>query len=462
MRKTKIIATLGPSSMEEDIVTLMARRGADAFRLNFSHGTLEEKEIMIKMIRKAEEKVEKFIPIIADLRGPTIRLGVVDNDYYVNKGDSVSLINSEKGYSGNKEIPVPFKEVFSVLEEGDILLIDDGKVRIRVEKMVGERVVGTVLSEGKIRSRVTFIVQGKEPPLPALTDKDKKDVMFCIKHGVEFFALSFVRTREDVKELRDFLDDHGASYAKIISKIETKSAVSHLDEIIDQSDGVMIARGDLGMHFPLEEIPYIQERIAKRCLEKGKLSILATQILESMTENPMPTRAEVADVYTAVREGIGALMLSAETAIGKYPVEAVSWLDSILKHAEERISPPRVEGIGETIYDKFAKGLVLLAESINAYILAYTKGGVTANRISRYRPKVQAYIATSDKSVARQVNLLWGLTPVLTQETDLQKALSEVFEDLRARGIFKKGDIVIITVGMREGTTDLARIEILE
>ncbi len=461
MRRTKIMVTLGPSSMQENVIYSLVKSGTDVFRLNFSHGTLEEKDLMIRMIRKIEESSGKLLPILADLRGPSLRLGTVKK-FFVKRGEEVVIRLSGKGLSSRKEVPIPYSEVFEVLEEGDIVLIDDGKVRVKIEKILDDRIRGKVLSEGEIRSHVTFAVQGKDPPLPTLTEKDLKDIKFAIERGVEFFALSFVRSAKDVRDLRRILGEYNAYDAKIISKIETKSAIDNLDKIINTSDGIMIARGDLGMHFPLEEVPHLQEKIARRCLEMGKPSILATQILESMVERPMPTRAEVADVYAAVKQGVSALMLSSETAIGKYPVEAVKWLDTILRYAESKIPPPKVDGINETIYDKFAKGIVLLAESINAKIIAYTKKGATAYRISRYRPRTETYIATADKRVARQINLLWGLIPMYTPDIELEAAIVKVFEDLRRKGILRKGDIAILTVGMREGATDLARIEIIE
>lgn len=461
-RKTKIIVSLGPASENLSMITNMIKAGADIFRLNFSHGNLQEKEEAIKMIRKAEEITGKHVGIIADLQGPTIRLGDVEK-FYVHKGEIVYLVNKEKGDAKNKEIPLPKKEVFEVIDEGDTLLIDDGKVVLKVRKVLDDKIVSEVLIDGEIRSRITFVVREKNPKIDPLSEKDIQDIEFSVKKGVDFFALSFVRTAEDMIKLRRVVNEFGGEDIKLIAKIETLLGVKNIDSILDASDAIMIARGDLGMYFPLEDIPRVQAFLAKKCLESGKPSILATQILESMIRNPEPTRAEAADVYTAIREGISALMLSTETAIGNYPLEAVIWLDRIIRAAEKYIKTPKPEAKRqEPIYDEFARGITALAESIKGAIVMYTEKGFTALRISKYRPRVPVFAATNSIRTARQISLLWGITPVLVDTKNIDEALSMVMEMLKRLQIVEKGDVLILTSGVRAGVTDLGKIEIIE
>ncbi|MHA1675947.1 MAG: pyruvate kinase [Candidatus Njordarchaeales archaeon] len=461
MRKTKIIATIGPASLHPVKIKNMIKEGVDIIRLNFSHGDHEEKEIMYNYVRTVEKELHRFIPIIADLTGPTIRLGSVDN-FILNRGEEAFIINNQKGEASKKEIPLPNSLVYESLDAGDLILIDDGEVQVKVQEVLEDKIKVKALNEGEIRSKVSVVIPGKDLKTPAITEKDIRDLEFIAKREFNYIALSFVRSKKDIQELRKILKEMNADYMKIIAKIETQAAVKNIKEIIKESDAIMIARGDLGMEFPLEEVPAIQKKIAELCLRYGKPSILATQILDSMVHNPVPTRAEAADVFVAIGEGIGALMLSNETTIGKYPIEAVSWLRRIIEASEREVPPPRADGYDETIYEKFAKGIVLLAESVNAKILAYTKAGMTALRLSRYRPNTDVYVVTGDPNVARQINLLWGIRPLYCALEDINKALDDQLKHLKECGEFRKGDIVLLTVGMREEATDLARIEIIE
>ncbi|RLF24077.1 MAG: pyruvate kinase [Thermoprotei archaeon] len=459
MRMTKIIVTVGPASCSTSTLIKMIREGADVMRINFSHGTLEEKEEYVKAIREAERIMRGYVPIIGDLQGPTFRIGDVD-PFDVKHGDTVFLVNSSKGSAEDKVIPLPSARMYFMIEEGDLILLEGGRIKLRVDRVLDDRIRCTVLNDGCIKSRRTITIYGKEPKVPPITDKDVRDIEFAIEHGLEYIALSFVRSSYDIRLLKDILEDKGGDDIRVIAKIETRSAVSHLEEIVDASDVVLVARGDLGMYFDLAEIPKIQETVIECCIKKGKPVILATQLLESMVNSPMPTRAEVVDVMNAVKQGVDALMLADETSIGRYPVDSVRWLRKVIEEAEKDLDV-EMENPEETIYDKFAKGVAFLASSIRGKVIAYTRGGTTPRRLARYRIKVPMYAVTSNLKVARQINLLWGIRPLFVEAKDYQEAWAKAIEELKRAGEISYGDILVYTTGLVEGSTDMVRIEIV-
>lgn len=459
MRKTKIIATLGPASSDYSIITKMVYAGANAFRLNFSHGTHEQKKDLIDKIRKAEKELTIFLPVIADLQGPSVRIGVMKSTEVV-ENQEIKLIHAKETDEQNV-IPVPEKKFFDVIERNDIVYVDDGRVRLKAIETKEHEAICRVEIGGNVRSRVTIHIRGKEFDLPSLTEKDLIDLEFALKNKVDIIFQSFVRNKNDILELKRKIQAFGSDYIRVYAKIETRSAIQNIDEIIDVVDGILIARGDLGMYFSLEEIPLLESFLAKKALEHGKPVILATQILESMIHNPVPTRAEIVDIYNGVIHSVDAMMLSGETAIGKNPVLAVEWLRKTIERAEKEVVPKRYEGRKETIYENFAKGIVYLAESLDAKILAYTKKGATAMRLARYRPRVETYVASEKDIVCRQISLLWGIHPVL-MSIDLNKdPIKQLIQGFKSRGVIREGEIEVITVGLREGTTDLAHVEIV-
>lgn len=457
MGKTKIIATLGPSTLDGRIVVKMVDKGASGFRLNFSHGTYDEKLRHVKNVRRAEEERGKYLPVISDITGPCVRTGKLSSEFKVEVGEELR-VSKEAGYGG-RILPVDNDLFYEAVEVGDTILLDDGKVVLSVEGKLGDSLKCKVVRSGTIRSRMSLALKGKEVVPTSLTEKDVRDLEFSANLDVEYYAMSFIRTADDLKALKRELRRLGVGRARVIAKIETRRAVENLEEIVEESDLVMVARGDLGLYFPLEEIPALQKKIIEKSVSKGKPVIVATQLLESVTYNPTPTRSEVVDVATAVNEGVDALLLTGETAIGKYPVEAVEWLSKIINAAEKIHAKRMMEG-EETIYDKFVKGVVLLAESMGAKIVAYSRVGNTPRRLSRYRPRVPVYLVTGDLKVARQSNILWGIASYYVPEAVAPENAWNIMRGvLVERGELKRGDIVIYTVGLREGITDVVRIE---
>jgi len=457
MSKVKIIASIGPASRNIHTLLRIVREGADGFRLNFSHGTHDDKRYEVSMTREVERKVRKPLPIIGDLSGPSIRIGKVPA-FTIKKGQKVKIILAEKGEKD--VIPLPNPDLYNSLEEEDVLLLSDGKIALRVDEVTLDYIEATALTDGQVRSSVSVVIKGKELHVPALTRKDLEDIDFCIDNDIEYIALSYVRSTDDIKALRDILRRRGREDIKIIAKIETKSAIKNLDSIIEEADVTLVARGDLGMHFPLEEIPKLQKEIITKSLSRGKPVIVATQLLESLVQNPTPTRSEIVDIMTAVHEGVDALLLTNETTIGKYPVEAVKWLKRVIKTYEDQ-SCVKVQGVNETIYDKFAKGITLLAESMNAKIVAYTRKGNTARRLSRYRPATPLIVIASNIKVARQISILWGIRAYSMKIDDTRNLWDIMSCYLKEKGEITYGDIVIMTIGLREGTTDLVRVELI-
>jgi len=459
MRKTKIIVTLGPASSTYQIIKALALEGVDAFRLNFSHGDHSEKASKISIIRKVEEDLKRFIPIIADLQGPSIRLGEFKPRELIT-GKEVKLVYGDKS-SNEDEISIPLDIFFKVLEAGDTVLIDDGRISLIAIDVKESEARCKVEIGGNVRPKVTVHIHGKEFNLPALTNKDIEDLEFILNQDIDIIFQSFVRSKEDIYALRKIIKDKGKEDIKIYAKIETKSGMKNIDGILEAADGILIARGDLGMFYPLEEIPLLESNLARKALQYGKPVILATQILESMINNPVPTRAEIVDIFNGISNYVDGMMLSGETAIGNNPILAVRWLRKVIERAEKDVIPEKIKGLNETIYDKFAKGIVLLAESLNAKILAYTKKGTTARRLSRYRPTVPTYVATDSEIIARQINMLWGLIPVKIS-IDLEKdPVNELKRKYIDNGIVGKGDIAVITIGLRDRATDLAQVDII-
>jgi len=443
---TKIIASLGPASCDLNTVINLCKEGVSGFRINFAHGNEELWKSMVENVLRAESICSKPLAIIGDLRGPSIRLGELNGQIAVKKGETIKLVLSER--SEGRELPLPVKEVYEQLEVGDLIIMSDGKFRFRVSE-IGEFVELTALTDALISSRNTIAVANKEFDLPLLREKDLADIEFAVKNKFSYIGLSYVKSSSDLEMLRKVIKKSGGERTKIIAKIETKSAVKNLDEIVELCDAVLVARGDLGMNFGLEEIPYLQRKIIKRSIEIGKPVILATQLLESMIENPIPTRAEVVDISTATSEGVDALMLTGETAIGKHPVEAVRWLRKIIETTERKLTINKFRDV-KGLNERFAKGVVELAEDINSKLVVFSKFGNTPRRMALLRPAVEFYVGTPDIEVARALSILWGIKAYEISALDYDEGLEKTYEFLKKKEELRFGDLVIMAYGLKE------------
>jgi pyruvate kinase len=428
-RKIKILATVGPASRDPDVLRRLVQAGADAFRVNMSHGDHETHAQTIAAIRAAEKEFGKPIAVLCDLQGPKLRVGTFkDGRAVIRHGGHFTLDrNPEPGDENRVFLPHP--ELFGVLHKGQRLLIDDGKLRLRVIEAEDDAILCSAEVGGVIMDRKGVNVPDAVIPVPAMTEKDRRDLAFAISHGADWIALSFVQRPEDVAEARRLMGGYGA----LIAKIEKPAAVDRLEEIIELSDGIMVARGDLGVELNPEEVPPLQKRIVEITRRSGKPVIVATQMLESMIESPAPTRAEVSDVANAVYDGADAVMLSAETATGAWPIEAVTIMDRIAMQVEGdpgyagrmRFADVRPDS---TTADALAQASASIAETVTvAGIIVFTGSGSTARRVARERPSAPMLVLTPSVKTARKVALLWGAHPVHTRDIGS-------FEEMIAKG----------------------------
>ncbi len=456
MKRAKIIATLGPACENLETIVMMLREGVDALRINFAHGETRYWDELINTARRASSLVHKKVAFIGDLSGPTVRLGKFD-EIGVEKGEEVTFFLSAET-EGSKKIPIPEEKVFSVISEGDVLLIDEGRVRLVVKEIGTKEFKALALNSGTIRAEKNIAIKNKTIPLPPLSEKDVSNVKFVVQHKMDYVGMSFVRTGQDISLLRRLLDELGGEDVGVIAKIETKDAVDNISEITEQADAILVARGDLGLHYDLETIPNIQRSIISEALRKGKPSVVATQLLESMIEHPFPTRSEVVDIMSAVLDGADALLLASETAIGRYPIEAVRWMRRVIEEAEREFKPPKIKPEAKTIYDRFAKGIALLADSLGAKIIIFTRTGATARRMSAHRPRSMIYAASNDEKVSSKLTIYWGVFSYTLKSKTEAEAIQDFINKLKSEGKLSYGDVVVFTYGLRRGTTDIVRI----
>ncbi|QFU09809.1 Pyruvate kinase [Rhodobacteraceae bacterium THAF1] len=464
LRKIKIVATLGPASSDYDTIRALAEAGADVFRLNMSHGSHDEIAEKHKIIRQIEEDLDHPIAILADLQGPKLRVGVF-------KGDSAELeegqdfrLDLDSAEGDATRVQLPHKEIFDALEPGASLLVNDGKIRLKVKDHGKDYANCEVIVGGTISNRKGVNVPDVELPLAALSDKDRKDLEFVCKLGVDWLALSFVQRPRDVQEARDLSGGRVA----ILSKIEKPLAVTNFEAILEASDGIMVARGDLGVELPVQNVPPIQKRLVRKCRAVAKPVIVATQMLESMIESPMPTRAEVSDVATAIYEGADAIMLSAESAAGQYPMEAVQTMNNVAMEVEadptyrDIINASRA-GAKETVADAIVSAAREIAETTDIKaICCYSQSGTTALLVARERPEVPIIALTSRKGTARRLSLSWGMHCVMTGEvTRFKEAVINAARAARAEGFAEARDQIVVTAGVpfgQAGTTNILRV----
>lgn len=467
MRKTKIVCTMGPATSELQKMRLIVRAGMDVARLNFSHGTHDDHRKMIETIREAARLERKIVGIMLDIKGPKIRTGLIENDgIELDDGDHIILTTEE--VLGTKErISISYDGLPEDVSVGSVIRIDDGLIGMRVEKVDNREIYCVVTNGGTLKNRKGINAPGVKLRLPGVTEKDVEDILFGIEQGVDIIAASFVRKASDVLEIRKLLEDHHVQ-CDIISKIEAQEGLDLIDEILLVSDGLMVARGDLGVEIPTEEVPIAQKLLIERCNKAGKMVITATQMLDSMQRNPRPTRAEATDVANAIFDGTDAIMLSGETAAGKYPVEAVETMSIIAMRAEEALRTHEVtgrhrEGVERTQTDAISNAVRSIAEDLEARaIVTSTESGFTARMVAKHRPQSVIIAVTPHADVARRLTLCWGIYPVLVKSIEsTDEMLAVAVDGALASGFVSSGDLIVITAGVpvgEAGTTNLLKI----
>ena len=472
MRKTKIICTMGPATDNIEVLRAMARAGMNVARFNFSHGSHEEHKQRIDRVKAVREEYNLPIALLLDTKGPEIRTGdMQDGKIFLKKGEQIRL--TPRACLGTpSKISITYPDLYQDVQVGTSILIDDGLIELRVEQTQEQDILCRVLNDGAVSNHKGINVPDVHLSIPYLSDKDKSDIQFGIEQGVDFIAASFVRTADDVQQLRMLLDENGGAHINIIAKIENQQGVENIDGIVSLADGVMIARGDMGVEIPAEDVPPIQKMLIKKVASAGKQVITATQMLDSMMKNPRPTRAEVTDVANAIYDGTGAIMLSGETAAGLYPVEAVTMMARIAERTENDIDYRkrffvRTRKANPDITDAICHATCTTAYDLNARdIVTVTKSGRSARMVARYRPSCGIIGCTPTKKVWYQLNLAWGVTPVLLSETDdVFDLFDSALETAKNQGLMQSGDLAVITSGVPigvSGTTNMIRVQVVK
>ena len=466
MKKTKIVATIGPASESEEVLKELFENGLDVCRLNFSHGTHEEHQKKMDTIKKVREEMGLPIPIMLDTKGPEIRLkdfkdGVVN----VVEGD-VFTLTSREVEGDNTIVSVSYDRLAHDVSVGNLILIDDGLVEMKVEEIDGLDIKCRVLNSGELKNHKGVNVPHVKINLPAVSERDYEDLLFGIENDIDFIAASFVRHAGDILEIRKVLEEHGGEGIEIIAKIENQEGVDNIDSILEVADGLMVARGDLGVDIDVEDIPLVQKLLIKKANEMGKNVITATQMLDSMIRNPRPTRAEVTDIANAIIDGTSAIMLSGETASGKYPVEAVKTMRKIALRIEDSIDyEAGLKNLKDEMTTTFAigKATAQAAYDLNVKaIITATSSGYTSKAISKFRPKAPIIAATTTEAVRRKLSLVWGVYSVLSEITEkTDEVIDESLKAAMDAGYIDAGDVVVITAGVPvgiAGSTNLLKV----
>ncbi|HBX24260.1 MAG TPA: pyruvate kinase [Desulfotomaculum sp.] len=468
MRRTKIVCTIGPASEQMEVLEKMMLAGMNVARLNFSHGNHEDHLRRVQAVRRAAIKTSNNIAILLDTKGPEIRLGFLERESVELLPGAEVRITTDDVKGNEKVLPVTYKDLPRDVQPGDRILISDGLIALLVKEVEACEILCVVENGGKLTSQKGVNVPGVRINLPSLTERDKDDILFGINNNFDFIAVSFVRKAGDVLAIRRIIEENNG-HMDIIAKIENQEAVDNLDEIIKVSDGIMVARGDLGVEIPPEEVPIIQKAIIERCNLAGKPVITATQMLESMVQNPRPTRAEASDVANAILDGTDAVMLSGETAAGKYPVAAIQTMGRIAARAEaaleyDELLRSKRRAISRTITDAISHATVTTALDLGAAaIITSTESGYTAKMVSKYRPKATIIAVTPHKNVLRKMVLIWGTQPLLVERTEDTDSMIAAAVDVSLKSqLIKGGDLIIITAGVPvgvHGTTNLIKVQ---
>jgi pyruvate kinase len=468
MRKTKIVCTIGPASESLENLKKLIEAGMNVARLNFSHGDFAEHGNRIINIKQASKDLNKTVAILLDTKGPEIRTGKLKEEpIELVQGGTITLTTEEILGDANR-ISVTYENLPNDVHVGSTILIDDGLIGLTVTDVQGTEIVCKIVNGGTMKSKKGVNVPGVKITLPGITDKDASDIVFGIQQGVDFIAASFVRKASDVLEIRELLEKHNANHIQIISKIENQEGVDNLDEILEVSDGLMVARGDLGVEIPAEDVPIVQKQMIQKCNFAGKPVITATMMLDSMQRNPRPTRAEASDVANAVFDGSDAVMLSGETAAGKYPVESVQTMARIAERAEANLAYREIfiknaQAQQVSVTEAISQAVANSALELDAKaILTATESGYTARMVAKYRPKAPIIAVTPLEHIVRRLSLVWGVTPILCETAQTTDQLFDLAVDASIQsGIVSLGDIVVITAGVpvgRSGTTNLIKV----
>ena len=470
MRKTKILCTIGPASEDEKVMSLLMEKGMNAARLNFSHGKQEDHLIKINNIKRLSKEKGLHISIILDTKGPEIRTGSFSvPEVELSEGQRY-ILTTDDIVADEKRSGVTYKGLAQDLKPGDEILIDDGLVKLIVDKIEGNDIICIVMNSGVIKAQKGINIPGVKINLPALTEKDISDIKFGIENGVDYIAASFIRRAADVLEIKKILEDANANI-HIISKIENREGIENIDEIIDASDGIMVARGDMGVEIPEQQVPIVQKQIIRKCNEKGIPVITATQMLDSMIRNPRPTRAEVTDVANAVLDGTDAIMLSGETAAGKYPIEALDMMNSIAVTAENELDYAQFQKRAQKMLsvsatDAIGGSTCIAAREMRAAaIITPTSSGDTPFIVAKFRPQIPIIAPCYESAVARRLSICFGAEPLIIEKQSNPDAVYEsAVKEAKAKGYIKDGDCIIITAGvpiMERGNTNTMRIHIV-
>ena len=471
MRKTKIVCTIGPSSDDEAILIEMAKAGMNVARCNFSHGDHDQHRARMDMIKKVREELNLPIAIMLDTKGPEYRIGLFkNNEVMLKKGDQF-VFTTEDIVGDETKVSVSYKKLTEELDVGDSILVNNGLVVFEVNKIEGKNIYTTVKEGGKLSNRKSMSFPGKHLKQEFLSEHDKSDLLFGIENDIDFVAASFVSCKQDMLDMRDFLDAHGGQDIEIIAKIENRHGVDNINEICEIADGIMVARGDLGVEVPFIEVPAIQKKLIRECRLMGKVVITATEMLESMITNPRPTRAEISDVANAVYDGTSAIMLSGESANGKYPVEATRNMARIAEYTEQQIDYAKhfkeTDFVIKNPVDAVSHATCEMALDVKAKAIVCTSiSGSTVKMVARFRSPTDILGVTTSEKVWYKLALSWGVTPVVTGTYNhttpmLNNALFLATNTFHLR----QGDYVIITggsVGARKGATDLIKLEVVQ
>ena len=470
MRRTKIVCTLGPSTDKEEVLRNLMKNGMNVARMNFSHGTHEEQKARLDMIKKLREELNLPVAALLDTKGPEIRIGDVEGGKLELKSGQEFTLTTEEMLGTEKKVTITYKELYKDVEPGDSILIDDGLIGMEVVRIDESDIVCRVKNGGFISNHKGVNVPGVELNMPFVSPKDLADIVFAVEQDYDFIAASFTRTAEDIMEIRKILQEHGGEKIHIIAKLENKQGVKNCEDILRVADGIMIARGDMGVEIPLEEVPVIQKELIRKAMHMGKPVITATQMLDSMMKNPRPTRAETSDVANAIYQGTSAIMLSGETAAGAYPIEAVQTMAKIAERTEQDIDysrefKPRKLAEAPDVTSAISHATCTTAADLKAAaIVAVSKSGRTVSRIAKYLPVCPIIGCTTDERVYRQLNLLWGVTPVVMEEANTADELFDHAVELaEQKGLIARGELVVIAAGVPvglSGTTNMMKVQI--